>query len=77
MTTISNETVAPADKPEPTVVSGTNLGADTEASSQNPLDKSYESMGSQDVEEPHYNFDSDGEPPTDEIGDKLTVIHKR
>ena len=34
-------------------------------------------MGSQDVEEPHYNFDSDGEPPTDEIGDKLTVIHKR
>ena len=29
----------------------------------NPLDKSYESMGSQEVEEPHYNFDSDGEPP--------------
>lgn len=34
-------------------------------------------MGSQEVEDPHYNFDSDGEPPTDEVGDKLTVIHKR
>ena len=34
-------------------------------------------MGSQEVEEPHYNFDSDGEPPQDEVGDKLTVIHKR
>lgn len=41
------------------------------------LNKSYDSMGSQEVEEPHYNFDSDGEPPTDDIGDKLTVIHKR
>lgn len=44
---------------------------------ENPLDKSYESMGSQEVEEPHYNFDSDGEPPQDEVGDKLTIIHKR
>ena len=34
-------------------------------------------MGSQEVEEPHYNYDSDGEPPTDEVGDKLTVIQKR
>lgn len=34
-------------------------------------------MGSQEVEEPHYNFDSDGEPPQDEVGDKLTVIQKR
>ena len=39
-----------------------------------PLNKSYDSMGSQEVEEPHYNFDSDGEPPQDEVGDKLTVI---
>ncbi len=42
-----------------------------------PLNKSYDSMGSQEVEEPHYNFDSDGEPPTDALGDKLTIIHKR
>ena len=41
------------------------------------LNKSYDSMGSQEVEEPHYNFDSDGEPPHDEVGDNLTVIHKR
>ena len=43
----------------------------------NPLNKSYESMDSQEIEEPHYNLDSDGEPPQDEIGDKLTVVHKR
>ena len=58
-----------------------NLDADTMASSasnqDNPLDKSYDSMGSQENEEPHYNIDSDGEPPQDEIGDKLTVVHKR
>jgi hypothetical protein len=29
------------------------------------LNKSYESMGSNEAETPHYNFDSDGEPPTD------------
>ena len=34
-------------------------------------------MGSQEVEEPHYNFDSDGEPPTDQVGDRLTIIKKR
>ena len=68
MTTPNTETIS---------VNGGILGAETEASSQNPLDKSYESMGSQDVEEPHYNFDSDGEPPTDEVGDKLTIVHKR
>ena len=34
-------------------------------------------MGSQEQEEPHYNLDSDGEPPTDEVGDKITVIQKR
>jgi hypothetical protein len=27
--------------------------------------KSYESMGSNEDDQPHYNFDSDGEPPTD------------
>ena len=52
----------------------------TLTSDQNPddaLNKSYSQMGSQEVEEPHYNFDSDGEPPQDEVGDKLTIIHKR
>ena len=39
--------------------------------------KSYESLGSQEFEEPHYNFDSDGEPPTDYVGDSLTIIKKR
>ena len=34
-------------------------------------------MGSQEAEEPHYNFDSDGEPPTDYVGDSLTIIKKR
>ena len=34
-------------------------------------------MGSNEVEEPHYNFDSDGEPPHDEVGDQLTIIKKR
>lgn len=41
------------------------------------LNKSYESLGSQEFEEPHYNFDSDGEPPTDYVGDELTIIKKR
>jgi hypothetical protein len=40
------------------------------------LNKSYESMGSQEKEDPHYNFESDNEPPTDEVGDKITVIKK-
>jgi len=34
-------------------------------------------MDSQEKEEPHYNIDSDGEPPKDEAGDKLTIIQKR
>jgi hypothetical protein len=29
------------------------------------MNKSYESMGSNEAETPHYNYDSDGEPPTD------------
>ena len=40
------------------------------------MDKSYESMRSEEEEKPHYNFESDNEPPHDEIGDKLTIIKK-
>lgn len=61
-----------------TSASDTNLKVvETLTEPLNPLDKSYDSMGSQEVEEPHYNFDSDGEPPQDEAGDKLTIIQKR
>ena len=41
------------------------------------MNKSYESMGSEEAEQPHYNYDSDGEPPTDEVGDKLTIVKKQ
>ena len=41
------------------------------------LNKSYESMGEEENEEPHYNYDSDGEPPTDQVGDRLTIIKKQ
>ena len=41
------------------------------------LNKSYESMGSQEEEPPHYNYDSDGEPPTDQVGDTLSIVKKR
>lgn len=41
------------------------------------MDKSYESMGSNEDEQPHYNYDSDGEPPTDQVGDKLTIIKRQ
>ena len=40
------------------------------------LNKSYESMGSNEAETPHYNFDSDGEPPTDQVGDKLSIVKR-
>lgn len=40
------------------------------------LDKSYESMKSDEEEPLHYNIDSDLEPPKDEVGDKLIVIKK-
>jgi len=33
-------------------------------------------MGSNEEEKPHFNYDSDGEPPTDQVGDKLTIIKK-
>jgi hypothetical protein len=42
----------------------------------NVLDKSYDSMGSQDKDPLHYEIDSDNEPPKDEIGDMLTVVKK-
>ena len=41
------------------------------------LDKSYDSLRSDEKEDPHYNFDSDNEPPTDEPGDNLTIIANR
>ena len=34
-------------------------------------------MGEEENEEPHYNYDSDGEPPTDQVGDRLTIIKKQ
>lgn len=43
----------------------------------NPLDKSYESLKSDEKEDLHYNIDSDAEPPTDQVGDNLTIIQKR
>lgn len=42
----------------------------------NPLDKSYESMKSDEKDPLHYNIDSDAEPPHDEVGDKLVVVKK-
>ena len=38
--------------------------------------KSYESMGSAEDDDKHFDFDSDCEPPTDQVGDRLTVIKK-
>ena len=74
----TDQTPATANTTDATDSDRTNLKLAAELDEPvNPLDKSYESMNSQEVEEPHYNFDSDGEPPQDEVGDKLTVIHKR
>jgi hypothetical protein len=41
------------------------------------LNKSYESLASNDQDEVHFNYDSDGEPPTDHVGDRLTIIKKQ
>lgn len=41
------------------------------------LNKSYESMASDEKEDPHFNYDSDGEPPTDQVGDKLTIVKRQ
>ena len=34
-----------------------------------PLDQSYESMASDEKDPVHYEFESDNEPPHDEVGD--------
>ncbi len=41
------------------------------------LDRSFESVGSNVNDDPHYNFESDGEPPTDQPGDFLQIVKKR
>ena len=42
----------------------------------NPLDKSYDSMESNEKDPVHYELDSDNEPPKDEVGDVLVVVAK-
>jgi hypothetical protein len=42
----------------------------------NPLDKSYDSMASEEKDPIHYEIDSDNEPPKDEVGDMITVVKK-
>ncbi len=41
------------------------------------LERSFESADSDEKDDPHYNFESDGEPPTDQAGDLLQVVKKR
>ena len=41
------------------------------------MNKSYESIGSNEDDEIHYNLDSDAEPPTDQVGDKISIIKKQ
>jgi len=41
------------------------------------LERSFESVDSKEKDDPHYNFESDGEPPTDLEGDFLQIIKKR
>lgn len=41
------------------------------------LERSFDSVGSKEDNDPHYNFESDGEPPTDQEGDFLQIIKKR
>jgi len=38
---------------------------------------SFDSLDSNQVDMQHYADESDGEPPTDQIGDTITVIKKR
>ena len=40
------------------------------------LDKSYESMRSDEKDPLHYNIDSDNEPPQDEVGDKIIIVKR-
>ena len=41
------------------------------------LNKSYQSLRSDEKDPLHYNIDSDAEPPQDKVGDLLTVISKQ
>ena len=41
------------------------------------LERSFESVDSNEKDDPHYNFESDGEPPTDQEGDFIQIIKKR
>lgn len=41
------------------------------------MNKSYESLPSNEDDERHYAIDSDGEPPRDQVGDKLTIVKKQ
>lgn len=43
---------------------------------QNENDRSYESMKSDEKDPLHYELDSDNEPPTDEVGDRITVVKR-
>ena len=40
-------------------------------------DRSFDSLESNEKEANHYNDESDNEPPTDQIGDLITIIKKR
>jgi hypothetical protein len=40
------------------------------------LNKSYESMKSNEKDPLHYKIESEGEPPTDKIGDTITVVKR-
>ena len=40
------------------------------------LDKSYDSMASDEKDKIHYEIESDNEPPHDEVGDLLVVVKK-
>jgi len=50
---------------------------DKQTKAEEALNKSYESLNSQDEEKAHYNIESDNEPPQDEVGDVITIIKKR
>jgi len=38
---------------------------------QTVFERSFESAATDEKEDPHYNYESDGEPPTDQAGDLL------
>lgn len=83
----SNSSEEVVDTPKTAVITTVASGESSESTALNQaqnqddpneaLNKSYDSMPSDEKEEPHYNIESDGEPPTDEPGDKVTIITKR